>query len=61
MKAETEFVYCSRRDRRLCLGDIVWLELNNRTGKYYRDGDVSEEESQGLFPFGRTCAAKTAS
>lgn len=38
------------------LGKFVYLELNQRTGRYYQPGEVPPAESQGLFPFGRACA-----
>ena len=46
---------CERCGKRH-LGEFVYLELNQRTGRYYLPGYVPEVHSQGLFPFGRTCA-----
>ncbi len=37
---------------------FVWLELNCLTGRYQAPGTVPQRESQGLFPFGATCAKK---
>lgn len=42
---------------------IVWLELSNTNGKYYRVGETERNipvghKSQGIFPFGSTCAMK---
>ena len=40
-------------------GKIVWLELDQRINCYHDFcGGVPEEHSQGLFPFGPTCAAR---
>jgi len=53
-------------ERCLCCGKVLdpnkikWLELSTNTG-LYTDSDVvkvPEEESQGFFAFGITCAAK---
>lgn len=38
------------------LGTVIKLELNSRTNHYATPGTVPECESQGLFPFGKTCA-----
>ncbi len=38
------------------LGTFIYLELNNRTNHFATPGRVPEGESQGLFPFGKTCA-----
>lgn len=40
------------------LGAFVWLELNKSTGRYHLPGTVLAVDSQGLFPFGRTCARR---
>jgi hypothetical protein len=37
--------------------NIVVLELNNLTSEYYTPGEVPEDQSQGTFEFGATCAA----
>lgn len=37
---------------------FVWLELDQRTGRFHDSGGVPEAESQGWFPFGRDCAAR---
>jgi hypothetical protein len=41
-------------------GNAAWLELSFKTNKYYIDNVVPQEESQGYFPFGLTCAKKVA-
>jgi len=51
--------YCTKCERKLDSKKIVWLELNNENGQYYyhlKDNHIPENESQGLFPFGRDCA-----
>jgi hypothetical protein len=40
-------------------GDLVWLELDQKKLTYHLEGIVSEENSQGFFPFGKKCAEKT--
>jgi hypothetical protein len=40
------------------LSTVVWLELNTVTGLYSQPGTVPAEASQGVFPFGPTCAAR---
>ncbi len=40
-------------------GRIAWLEFDQRldaNGPYHDFGDVPENQSQGWFPFGLTCA-----
>ncbi len=49
---------CERCGIQLLPGREVWLELDTMTGKYSRPGDEALPHSQGLFPFGRACAAK---
>jgi len=49
---------CTSCDRVLKMGHVVWLELSFKTNEYHRDGEVPEDESQGLFPFGVRCARK---
>jgi hypothetical protein len=43
------------------LAEFVWLELNAVTGRYGEPGSVPPNESQGLFPFGATCARRETS
>lgn len=50
--------YCECCERKLNPAKIVWLELNNHTNLYHVEGEVPEEESQGMFAFGKACAAK---
>lgn len=48
---------CTRCGKKhLCA--FVWLELNSVTGRYAKPGTVPASESQGLFRFGKTCAAQ---
>lgn len=51
---------CTKCDRPLDDTKIVWLELNGRTGIYYRSADeeVPARETQGEFPFGEACAQR---
>lgn len=37
-------------------GKVAWLELDQRTDSYHDRGGVPENQSQGWFPFGMTCA-----
>jgi len=39
------------------LVEVVWLELSNTDGKYYKQIPIGHK-SQGLFPFGKACAKK---
>jgi hypothetical protein len=56
---DTHTYYCEHCDRKLNPNKITWLELNNHTNTYHAEGDeVPEEESQGMFTFGATCAKK---
>ena len=48
-----EFCQCCEKP----LKKAVYLEYNLYTGLYYaEEGKVPEEQSQGWFPFGITCA-----
>lgn len=50
-------IKCERCGEILIAERIVWLELSNTDGKFYRslpNGHIS----QGGFPFGSTCAEK---
>lgn len=47
---------CERCGKRH-IGEFVWLELNSHTGQYGTPGSVPANQSQGLFRFGRACAA----
>jgi len=55
---ETQFCECCEAE--IKPGRAVWLELNMNTGRYSdpKKTIVPAEESQGVFPFGRTCARK---
>ena len=54
----TDPIYCEHCERKLNPTKIVWLELNNVTNTYHVEGEVPEEQSQGLFTFGSACARK---
>lgn len=55
--AESErYCTCCRKD--LNGHAFRWLELDQRIDAYHDFGDVPPEKSQGLFPFGLTCAKK---
>jgi len=49
---------CQRCNEQLMPDNIVWLELNNKTNLYSDPAKVhiAEEDSQGSFTFGATCA-----
>jgi hypothetical protein len=57
-------IKCERCGETLIPGKVVWLELSNTDGKYYRIKDLAERSipeghvSQGGFPFGSDCAKK---
>jgi len=46
--------HCARCGK--ALSAVVWLELSTLTGRYYPPGLIADSSSQGLFPFGATCA-----
>lgn len=48
---------CERCNEVLKPDRIVWLELSITDGQYYEEVPAGHE-SQGLFSFGITCAAK---
>jgi hypothetical protein len=48
---------CEHCERKLNPKTMVWLELNNVTNTWHGEGDeVPEDESQGSFTFGASCA-----
>ena len=53
-------IYCERCGEQLVPDRIVWLELNGKTHRFERatKSTISEEDSQGCFPYGSTCARK---
>lgn len=51
-----EPLQCQRCQKWLRPGTEVWLELDWQTGLWYAAGEVSDEQSQGCFPFGAACA-----
>lgn len=56
----TEVHYCECCERKLNPAKIVWMELDLRTSQdwHLNEGELADEDSQGWFPFGATCAAK---
>ena len=56
---EHETYECERCGSQLSTDEVVWLELSSKTGVYHPEGNtcISEEDSQGLFPFSDSCAA----
>jgi hypothetical protein len=50
--------YCEHCNRKLNPNKMVWLEYNNLTNTHHAEGEVPEEDSMGMYPFGVTCAKK---
>lgn len=50
--------YCIRCGEKLDPKKMVWLELNQVTGRYHKPGEVPEDKSQGAFEFGAACARR---
>lgn len=55
MKEECEILKCTRCERDLTSTDIIWLELSNTDDRFYEKLPEGHE-SQGGFPFGKTCS-----
>lgn len=49
--------FCERCGEMLYQENTIWLEFNAATNTYHKPGTVPEEQSQGIFPFGRGCVA----
>lgn len=50
---------CTRCNCVIYPGLEVWMMLSNTDGKYYKVAEFPlNHQSQGGFPFGRTCADK---
>jgi hypothetical protein len=55
---------CQRCGEVLVPERVVWLELSNTDGNYYKIDELTQRSipeghiSQGAFPFGSTCAKK---
>lgn len=49
---------CERCGEELHPDREVYLELDQRTGTYAKEGTVPTERSQGGFPFGAACAQR---
>jgi hypothetical protein len=58
MKSVSETNYCECCNRLLNNKRIVQLERNWLTNLYCVPGTVPESQSQGIFTFGKGCAAK---
>lgn len=56
MKIEDVEHDCPRCGERLNASKGVWLELNFESNRYFEDGMVPPNESQGSFLFGVACA-----
>jgi len=52
------FESCEKCGAVLLPGREVWLELDSTTGKWWPEGAVPDERSQGCFAFGADCARK---
>lgn len=48
--------HCARCGELLKADRVVWLELSWRTNQYAQPGILDDTESQGLWPFGASCA-----
>lgn len=46
---------CEKCGMELKEGEENWLELDQVAGRYRLPGEVDEDRSQGLFPFGPIC------
>jgi hypothetical protein len=55
--SKEEVIKCEMCCEILKPSNVVWLELSNTDGKYYK-AIPEGHESQGDFPFGLTCSAK---
>jgi hypothetical protein len=53
-----DYLHCERCGELLKEDNRVWLELNFTNNLYYLPGVVPAKESQGSFPFGKTCAKR---
>jgi hypothetical protein len=49
-------IRCTHCERILNEAKMTYLELSFETGRWYPPGECPEAESQGCFPFGKTCA-----
>jgi hypothetical protein len=52
-----EKYFCERCGKKLNPKTMVWLELDNTTGRYTDQPLPEDHVSQGGFTFGRDCAA----
>lgn len=52
-----QVIRCERCNEKLNPNKVVWLELSITDGNYYTPEKFpSEHESQGGFPFGKSCS-----
>lgn len=51
-------IFCTKCGEKINPKRAVWLELDQRYGKYAPEGAVPALYSQGGFPFGRDCAIR---
>lgn len=49
---------CTKCGKIIKSDKTLYLELDQRDGKYYACGTVPPEHSQGAFPFGPDCIIK---
>ena len=49
---------CEHCQKELKVGQEVWLELSKTDMMYYHSLPI-DHESQGAFPFGKSCAKKS--
>ena len=54
----TEEQECTCCGKFIKAGRSTWLEGENSTARYLKEGTVASNDSQGLYPFGAGCARK---
>ena len=64
MAVQENHIFCERCGQPLNHKRVVWLELSNTDGKYYKINELTERSipegyiSQGAFTFGKACSIK---
>lgn len=53
-----DLIRCTECNEVITSNKIIWLELSNTDGNYYKELP-KDHVSQGGFPFGLTCSKKT--